>query len=139
MEEPGTDRPAEPERADARPSVDRDREAYLDALFRQLDEDPPRLAPRRTTGRVLLGTGFVLIVVGFLAMLGIPAPEPVLFAVLGINVLAVLLVAAGIVLLPEAPTVPPGPPAAGGRGGFRLRRLRSPLPPPHLRIRHARH
>jgi hypothetical protein len=119
---------------------DRRREEYVYALFRDLEENPAALLLRRRVGHILLGTGLALIVVGFLAMVGVKAPELLLSLALGINVLAVLCVAAGILLLPEGPTPnPAGPGAARGLGRFPPRRVRLRLPFPHLPIRHTRH
>ena len=96
--------------------------------------------PAPCLAEVLLGTGLVLIVVGFIATLWVKAPELLLSLVLGINVLAVLCVAAGILLLPERTTPSPADAsAAGDRGGFRLGRVRFRLSLPHVHLRHARH
>jgi len=125
--------------ADGNLAGDRRQEEYVDALFRELEENPAFLLLKRRVGHILLGTGLVLIVVGFLAMMWVKAPE-LLSLLLGVNVLAVLCVAAGIILLPESPTPSPADPdAAGDRGGFRRGRVRSRLSLPHLHIRHARH
>jgi hypothetical protein len=70
----------------------------------------------------------------------IQAPELLLSWVLGVNVLAVLCVAAGILLLPE--TLPPSPSslgAEGNLGGFRLGHVRFRASLPQLHGRHARH
>ena len=127
-------------RADGNLAGDRRQEEYVDALFRELEKDPAVLLLERRVGPILLGTGLVLIVVGFIATLWVKAPELLLSLVLGINVLAVLCVAAGILLLPERTTPSPADAsAAGDRGGFRLGRVRFRLSLPHVHLRHARH
>ena len=126
--------------ADGNLAGDRTQEEYVDALFRELEKDPATLLLERRVGHVLLGTGLVLIVVGFLAMVWVKTPELLLSLVLGINVLAVLCVAAGVLLLPERPTPRPADAnAARGHRGSRLGYVRSRLSLPHLHIRHARH
>ena len=130
----------EPRRTEAGLAAYRTREAYVDALFRELEADPAIRPRGRRAGPVLLGVGLVLILVGALAMVWVKAPELLLSLALGVNVLAVLCVALGILLLPERPPpAPAGAGAAGARGGLRRGRVRFRLSLPHRRIRHARH
>ena len=126
-------------RADGSLAGDRRQEEYVDALFRELEKDPVVLLLKRRVGPILLGMGLVLILVGLLAIVWVQAPELLLSWVLGVNVLAVLCVAAGILLLPERSTPSPaGPGEAGGRDGFRFGRVRFPRPLLHFHIGHAR-
>ena len=130
----------EPPRAAGDLAADRRQEEYVDALFRELEEDPAVPLFARRAGRILLGTGLVLSVVGFLAMLGVQAPDQLLSWVLGVNILAVLCVAAGILLLPESsPPSPSRPDAAGNLDVLRLGPVRFRSSLPHLPGRHARH
>ena len=80
-----------------------DREAYLDALFRELEESPQAAAGRGNAGYVLLGIGLVLGGVGFSLALASPTPEMFLSLALPLNVLAVICAAAGVLLIPESP------------------------------------
>lgn len=91
------------------------REEDLDALFRELDEEPAaalverKRRARGTAGRAFMAAGVVLIVGGFLAALLVRSPGAFLSVVLAVNVAAVLCVAVGVLLLPEkaAPARPP--------------------------------
>ena len=126
--------------ADGNLAGDRRQEEYVDALFRELEKDSAILLLKRRVGHILLGMGLVLIPVGLLATVGIQAPELLLSWALGVNVLAVLCVAAGILLLPERPPPSPSSPGApGNRGGLRLVRVRFRSSLPHLHGRHTRH
>ena len=130
---------SEPQDADGPFVDDARREAYLEALFRDLEED---FVPRTRGGRrayLLLGAGFALIGVALVATLQVPSAEVYLSFVLGVNVLAVLCVAAGILLLPErSPRQYPPAAIARTRSPSRRRAPRIHLPLPRHPIRHLR-
>ncbi len=81
----------------------------LDALFRELDEEPAAVfAERKRRARgiasgALMAAGAVLIGVGFLSILLVPAPGPFLGVFLAVNVAAVLCIVMALLLLPEPP------------------------------------
>ena len=85
------------------------REDALDALFRELDEEPAAWlaerarAKRAGAGRVVMGIGVVLIGVGLLAIPFLGDPRTFLPLFLTVNVAAVACVIAGLLLLPEKP------------------------------------
>ena len=91
------------------------RKEALDALFRELDEDPAALlaerarAKRAGAGRVVMGIGVVLIGVGLLAIPFLGDPGTFLPLFLTVNVAAVACVLAGLLLLPEKPKPFGGP------------------------------
>ena len=93
-----------------------DRLAYVDSLLEELEEAPPVPARRRRTGPILLGMGLVLVGIGVLGATVAPTEEAFLSFVLGVNVLAVLCVATGILLLPESPAPIHSVPSAAGLG-----------------------
>ena len=115
-----------------------DRLAYVDALLQEMEESPPAPAHRRGAGHVLLGTGLLLVGIGFVGAAMAPTEEVLLSIVLGVNVLAVLCVATGILLLPGSRAPVPSGPAAARRGGWMRRgltRIRGPVP--RRPLRHA--
>ena len=74
---------------------DRSQQAYLDALFRELEEDLAIPGLKRKAGYAFLGVGLGLVEVGLLAMVWVRALEMLVSFGLGVNVLAVLCVASG--------------------------------------------
>ncbi len=85
------------------------REKDLDALFRELDEEPAAVLAERkrrargVTSGALMATGAVLIGVGFLYLRLVPAPGPFLSVFMAVNVAAVTCIIAAVLLLPEPP------------------------------------
>ena len=115
-------------------------EERLDALFRELDEDPPVPGRPRRVGIALLGLGLVLVAVGFLGAALARSPILSWSVVLGVNVLAVLCVAAGVLLLPERPAPdPPNRDVARVAAVRTTARMRDHLPFLRAPSRHARH
>ncbi len=77
-ERPGATPPSPSEGAGGEEGLagDRGREAYLDALFRELEQDPGDRAFRTRAGYLLLGSGLALIVGGCVAVAALEASVP---------------------------------------------------------------
>lgn len=93
---------------DKGPAGDRRREEYLDALFRELEDDPRDRAFRTKAGSLLMGSGLVLIVVGCLAIVVLEPSVSLVSLLFAVSVLALSWVAAGLLLLPEEASAVPG-------------------------------
>ncbi len=123
---------------DEHPAGDRRREEYLDALFRELEEDPGDRAFRAKAGSLLMGSGLVLIVVGCLAIVVLEPSVPLVSLLFAVSVLALSWVAAGLLFLPEEASAAPRAWSAQPRSR-RRRAARGKRHPtfPHLPVRHA--